>query len=332
MAAIRVAFLGCGGIAGKHVQGLKAKPEVEIVAGCDVKESIVQAFFERTLQGYAGKPGIFTDPAEMYAATKPNAVVICTPHTLHYEQAMQALDAGCHVLMEKPMVTSSEHAYVLKEKVDRAGKVFIVAFNTPCSPEFMYLRDLIRSQKLGKLEMVCGYLSQGWLKATLNSWRQDPKLSGGGQAYDSGAHLLNSLCWSVESRPAEVFAFVDNCGSPVDINSVFVIRFQSGTMASIGVNGNCPGGSATMSFFFDNGRVEIDPWGAGWIRIFEGHEQVKYPPITGTACQPADNFVDAILGRDAARSTPVNGIVHSELMDLIYESARTGQPARPKRK
>jgi predicted dehydrogenase len=85
----------------------------------------------------------------------------------------------------------------------------------------------------------------------------------------------------------------------------------------------------------ENGRVEIDGWGGSWIKVFRGGQghgqgQVKYPPITGKAESPDDNFIDAILGRAQPQTSPLNGINQSELMDAIYESARTGQVARPK--
>ena len=331
MSAIRVAFLGCGGISRKHARGLKVNEDVEIVAGCDVSSEIVRKFLDSELAETDGEIGVFTDAAKMYGEAKPDAVVICTPHALHFEQGMQALEAGCHVLMEKPMVTSAEHAYRIKDKVEQTGKVFLVAFNTSYSPEFHYLREQIRAGTFGRLELVNGYLSQNWRSATAGRWRQEPAISGGGQAYDSGAHLLNSLCWSVEARVAEVFAFIDNCDVPVDINSSINIRFESGVFAAITIGGNCPGNGSHMVFLFDHGRVEIDGWGGGWISVF-GHDgnRVKYPPITAPQLQPADNFIDAILGRDQPRTSPDNGIVHSELMDAIYESARTGLPAKPK--
>ena len=330
MPQIRVAFIGCGGIAGKHAKSLQVNPDARIVACLDVKQEIVEKFFARALPTYPHQPAIFTDLERMYKDARPDAVVINTPHTLHFPQAMQALDKGCHVLMEKPMVTSAEHAYALKRRVDELGKIFTIAYNTSCTPEFHYLRELIRNKTLGRLELVNGYISQDWLKLTRGSWRQDPALSGGGQAYDSGAHLFNSLCWSVESRPALVFAFVDHCGAAVDINSAITIRFENGVLATIAVSGNCPGNGSHMVFIFDNGRVEIDGWGGSWITVFQGGEKLKYPPITGKPLQPADNFIDAILGRDKPRTTPLNGIIHSELMDAIYESGRTGQPARPR--
>ena len=268
----------------------------------------------------------------MYREAKVDAVAIVTPHTLHFEQGMQALEAGCHVLMEKPMVTNADHAHKLAAKVKQTGKVFTIGYNTPCSPEFAYLRDIIRGNKFGKLEMIVGYLTQDWMRFTTGTWRQDPAMSGGGQAYDSGAHLLNSLCWSVESDIAEVFAFVDNHSTKVDINSTINVRFANGAMAAIGVSGNCPSGSGHMVFIFDGGRVEIDGWGGGWINVFEKNEKVKYPVIPGKQQSPNDNFIDAILGRAEARTNPRNGIIQSELMDAIYESARTGRPAKPKQR
>jgi predicted dehydrogenase len=317
---------------GAHAQRFKANPDARIVALCDVKKEIVEAFIEKHLKDYAPRPTIYTDAAAMYREAKPDGVAIVTPHTQHFEQALQALSAGCHVLMDKPMVTQADQAYTLADKVKATGKVFLVGYNTSCSPEFYYLRETIRNKTLGNLEMVIGYISQDWMRFTKGLWRQDPKLSGGGQAYDSGAHLLNSLCWSVEANVAEVFAFVDNHGTPVDINSTFVVKFENGVMASIAVSGNCPSGGTHMVFIFDGGRVEIDGWGGSWINVFKGNEKIKYPVIPWKAQTPNDNFIDAILGRAEPRATVLNGIVHTELMDAIYESARTGQPARPKRR
>ena len=77
--------------------------------------------------------------------------------------------------------------------------------------------------------------------------------------------------------------------------------------------------------------MEVDGWSGGWIKVFRpGQGQVKYPPIPGKAETPDDNFIDAILGRAEPQTSPINGVIQSELMDAIYESARTGQPARPR--
>jgi predicted dehydrogenase len=187
MAKVRVAILGTGGMAGAHARRFKPNPEVVIVALSDVSEDVVNAYIEKHLSDYP-RPAVYTDPARMYAESRPDAVTIVTPHTLHFEHGMQALEAGCHVLMEKPMVTDADQAHRLAAKVKETGKVFTIGYNTPCTPQFRYLRNVIRSGELGKLETVTGWLTQNWRQATSGTWRQNPALSGGGQLYDSGAH------------------------------------------------------------------------------------------------------------------------------------------------
>ncbi|MBI4977033.1 MAG: Gfo/Idh/MocA family oxidoreductase [Spirochaetes bacterium] len=332
MSKVTMAILGCGGMAGAHAGRFKNNPDVAITACCDVNEGVVNAFIDKNLAGYEPRPEVFTDPAAMYAKAKPTAVTIVTPHTMHFDHGMQALKAGCHVFMEKPMVTNAGQARELAAEVERTKKVFVIGYNTPCTPEFYHVRETIRNGTLGTLEMVTGYLSQGWKKATIGKWRQDPALSGGGQAYDSGAHLLNSLCWSVESDIDEVFAFIDNSGTPVDINSSINVKFSNGVVAAIAVSGNCPKADSFMTFIFDNGKIDINGWNGSWIKIAKGDKDVKYPAIDEKAQTPNDNFIDAVLGRAQARTSPRNGIIQSDLMDAIYESARTGKPARPKKR
>ena len=328
-------MIGCGGNSSGHARRLNEHPDAQIIATCDVNTEIANGYIDRNLPELEPRPDAYDDIDKMLAETKPDAVLISTPHTLHFEQGMKALNAGCHVFMEKPMVTAAEDAYTIAEKVKETGKVFVVGYNTPCSANFYYLRETIRNKTLGKLELVTGYITQDWLRATTGAWRQVPELSGGGQAYDSGAHLLNSLCWSVESNIDEVFAFIDNCGAAVDINSSINIRFENGVLAGIVISGNCPSpGGTHMAFIFDDGRIEIDGWGGGWIRVFEGNKQIENPTITPEmSAGPADyNFIDSILGRAESRTSAVNGIIQCELMDAIYESARTGRPAKPKRR
>lgn len=332
---IRVAMLGCGGIAPKHVRGGRQRGGVEFVGLCDTSADALDRFEQSLFSGDDGPvPPRFTDPAKMYAKTTPDAVVISTPHTLHYAQCVQALDAGYHVLIEKPMVTDLADAVALEKCVEASGKVFTIAYNTPCTVEFHKLREIVRSGEFGKLKVVNVYLSQPWYQFTTGSWRQDPELSGGGQLYDSGAHALNSMVWTVESDIAEVHAYIDCLDAPVDINGTLNVKFANGVIAAVAINGESPSG-AHASFMFERGRVDIDPWSGTWIQIHAwtsglGAEQVKYPQMTAQDTTPMGNFIDAIHGVDEARTTVRHGVYHSQLMDAVYESARTGQPAKPK--
>lgn len=329
MKKLRIGILGSGSKAGNLAQKITENPEAAIVAACDINAEITAAFIEKNFADTDEKPASFTDAAAMYAEANLDGVMIVTPHTLHYQHGMQALEAGLHVFMEKPLVTSTEDARTLAAKVNETDRVFAVGFNTPCTAVFKYLREQIRANTWGKLELVNGYLSQNWLTLTVGTWRQKPELSGGGQAYDSGAHILNSLTWSVESSVAKVFSFIDNHETPVDINSVIVVKFKNKVMASLAISGNCLAtASSHMVFIFEKARIEVDGWNGGFIKVFtkDGEES---PELSAQSNLPTDNFINAILGREDVQAGPQNGIHHSELMDAIYESARTGSVAQP---
>ena len=330
MEKIKMAILGCGGMSGAHAKRYKENPDVEIVALCDVSEEIVEKYIARVLAD-APRPAVYTDAAQMYAEAKPDAVTIVTPHTMHFEHGMQALEAGLHVFMEKPMVTDSGDAHKLKAAVEKSGKILVVGYNTPCTPALRFLREAIATNKFGKLETVTGWLAQNWAKGTAGSWRQNPALSGGGQMYDSGAHIFSSLVWSVDQPIASVFAFSDNLGTPVDINSVVAIKFANGVLATMTINGNSASAGASLVFNFEEARVEVDGWNGQWIKAFDkGYGNPDLPiELEGEAQTPNDNFIDSILGRAQPQTSPQNGINHSELMDAIYQSIETGQAAQP---
>jgi predicted dehydrogenase len=142
--------------------------------------------------------------------------------------------------------------------------------------------------------------------------------------------MFNSLVWSVEQPIETVFAFADNVGTPVDINGTVNIRFANGVLATMVIGGNCPSNGSAMTFIFDNGRIECDGWGGSWIKVWKGGDSEIQPELQGQSSTPNDNFIDAILGRAEPRTSPINGVIQSQLMDAIYESAESGNAAHPK--
>ncbi|MDP7281805.1 MAG: Gfo/Idh/MocA family oxidoreductase, partial [Candidatus Poribacteria bacterium] len=166
MSQVRLAMIGCGGNSSGHARVMNQNPDVQIVATCDVNTEISNSYIDRNLSDLEPRPQAFDNLDLMLAETAPNAVLISTPHTLHFEQGMKALEAGCHVFIEKPMVTDADDAYTLAAKVEETGKVLVIGYNTPCTANFYYLREQIRNQSLGKLELIIGYLSQNWKRGT----------------------------------------------------------------------------------------------------------------------------------------------------------------------
>ena len=108
---INLAIIGCGGMSHAHGDWLKEIPEANVVALCDINRENLDRLWAAK---FASRADIRKyDSMEKLLKSPPkglNAVIIVTPHTLHFQQSMDALDGGYHVLVEKPMVTSTAHA------------------------------------------------------------------------------------------------------------------------------------------------------------------------------------------------------------------------------
>jgi predicted dehydrogenase len=327
---IHLALVGCGGMANWHAQQLRKIEQANVVALVDcVPEHAAQfkeKYFPEAKEYESFEQMLKTPPAKL------DAVVLVTPHTLHYPQAKAALEKGLHVLCEKPMVTSSEHAYDLWRTVKRTGKLLGITYQSPYTREFGYLAQARDAGRLGRVQLISGWLAQDWMKGTAKSWRQDPALSGGGQMYDSGAHLLNAIMWLMNDPVVEVACFYDRCGAPVDINGVAIAKFQNGAIASIAIGGNCPAFQTEIQIQTDRMLITTDQYGRKLE--MKGNGGVIYPhvpederPSAGT---PHRNFIEAILGREELRAPVRYGVLLSALMDAMYESADSGKVVKVK--
>ena len=94
MSKVQVGIIGCGGISGRHAHRLKGNSNVQIVSVCDINTEITKNYIENNLKEIEPRPEAYDDLGQMLSKTKPDAVVIATPHVLHFQQGMQALDAG----------------------------------------------------------------------------------------------------------------------------------------------------------------------------------------------------------------------------------------------
>ncbi len=327
MDKLRFAIWGCGGHAGGHARKLAANPDVHVDALCSRFTEEMERLVARRLNTVTPAPTFYTDAAAMFDQERLDGVIILTPHTMHFDAAMLALDKGVHVLLEKPMVTNSADAAALAAKVSASGKRLVVCYNTAFSTACHYVRAAARSGSYGRLEMVTGYLAQDWKRLTKGTWRHDPSLSGGGQTYDSGVHLLNSVCWCVESDPVHATAYFDYQDDTVDINGAMSMRFENGVLASLAIGGNCPSEGSHLSFLFDKGRIDLDGWGGSWMRAWRGADAVADLPEV-SLINPTHHFVDVLLGRAAPLCTVEHGVRQAKLLDLLYASAKTTNGSR----
>jgi predicted dehydrogenase len=318
---IHLAIVGCGKMASWHAEELSKLPDVKVIALVDPiparTAEIRKQFFQKAHE--------FTSMESMLAdkRVKLDAVNIVTPHTLHFAQAKAALERGLHVLVEKPMVTNSQDARDLWRIVRATGKVLAIAYQAPYTEEFAYLAHLRDSGSLGKVQLISGWVSQNWLKGTANTWRQDPAFSGGGQMFDTGAHLFNAIMWIMNNPVVEAGCFYDKCDAPVDINGVAIAKFQNGALGNIAIGGNCPTFHTEIAIQTDRFLILTDQYGKKLEFLSADGKQVERPvkheghgPTT-----PHRNFVNAILDREPVRAGVRYGVLLTALMDALYESA-----------
>ena len=151
---MRIGIIGTGGIAHAHMRGYLAQPDVEIVAGCDIVPGKAEAFFsEFALEGvrcYTDLDQMLADQGEL----RLDAVSICTYNRQHAPCAIKALEAGLHVLLEKPFTVTTEEAVEVMRAERASGKVLSLGFQPRFDENMLMVRDILRSGVLGQVYYI----------------------------------------------------------------------------------------------------------------------------------------------------------------------------------
>lgn len=320
---IQVAFIGCGGNARGHGRQIAAQPDAEIVALVDVSEAAIAAFRDAT--ELDDTIPVYADHQVMLREVQPDAVEISTPHTLHFEQIMDSLNAGCHVLTEKPMVCTVQHAEEVIAKAAETGKHLMLGYQRHFQPAYVYCRDVVQSGELGKAHFVSAWQCQNWYRGQQGRWRMDPALSGGGQLNDSGSHLLDILLWILEASPKQVSALMDYLDAEVDILTAMSIRFDTNALCNISVVGHAAGRMReSFTIWLEKGTLFVE--GGKVYREEQGVDRHEVPaselPTGGNKDRA---FLDLILGKAENRVDANNGLRVIQLTEAAWKSAETGQ-------
>ena len=321
---VRIGIIGCGGMARHHGRMFDALPGVQVAALAEPSADNLERFIRETVSDKTTLPTTYHDYREMLKNERLDGVVIVTPHNQHFQQTIEAMNAGAHVLVEKPMVIDTEDALALIEHSDKTKKILSVAFPGPFTCEFQYIRDIIAAGKLGNLSLVTGVCAQPWIQTQKGTWRSDPVQSGGGNLYDSGAHMFNAMLYLSGQSVTEVYACVNNKGEAVDIAGTVVMRFADGTLGSAAVSGDATVFEQGIYIQGTGGSVKTSIYG-GTMEHWQNGQMIKYPAVPVTQ-SIQENFRECILGRATSPSPALLGLRQARLMDAIYASAKHGQP------
>jgi len=292
----------------------------------------VSAVCEPAAEAYAALAQLFTDAGQtpppnepdlerLLERYRPEAAFIITPHAYHYDQTRLCLEAGLDVLLEKPMVMNAAEAQGLMEVRDRTGRLLVVAFPGSLSP---YLRSAVatlRAGTVGAVLSISATIWQDWGPNTLNTWRQEPALSGGGFFFDTGAHMLNTVVELAGEPFVEVAAWLDNKGRPVETMGVVIGRLASGALVTLhGCGEAIPSCSSDIKVFCGQAILRTGMWGE-FLEIQKAGETdlkpVTLPPSLGVW----EQFLAVRAGRLPNPAPPEVGLRMARLYDAIKASA-----------
>jgi predicted dehydrogenase len=325
-------MVGAGGMARHHAVRIAQQQETtQLALVCEPSGDAYEAFCARLEELGVEPPPNEPDLERALArhAGELDAAFIITPHVLHHDQAKACLEAGVDVLLEKPMVMNAREAESLIETRDRTGRLLVVSFNGSLSPQVRTAVQMLRGGELGPILNISATVWQNWKLLTTGAWRQNPVMSGGGFLFDTGAHMLNTVTDLVGEDFAEVAAWLDNRGAPVDILGAIMARTRSGVLVTMNACGEAiKSCHSDVRVFCTKAILRTGVWGERLELQHDGEEDLKpvsVPPSLGQW----EQFLRVRRGELPNPCPPEVGLRMARLWDAIQESARQGgQPVK----
>lgn len=320
--ALTIGLIGTGGIMDWHIGNLLKVPNVTIGALADTSAANIEKTKKRRPE--LAQASEYASHKDLLAGSKVDAVVIASRHVDHGPQVLDALAAGCHVLVEKPFVGSVAQAKRAIALAKRQKKTLMISYQRHFDPKFRYIRKFVQDGRIGKVQTISSSLGQYWREGTKGSWRQDPKLSLGGQLNDSGSHIQDIALWITGLKPVEVYAALDFSGTKVDINSAVSVRLETDVVWTISVAGHTPGFWEYLFIAGDKGAIFYQN---GELWVTEGETKAKIERF-GNYHDHDAGFIKAIRG-EAANEVPGEfGLLVTALSQAAFASAARKRPVR----
>jgi predicted dehydrogenase len=344
----RIAVVGAGSWSTEaHMPAVAAHPDADVVGvadpAADARRAVAQRYPETQL---------FESHEKLLSTTRPDGVVVATPHAHHYEPARAALEAGAHVLVEKPMVLDPAEGRELQRIARARARELIVGYTWHYNRQAIELRERIRAGTLGAIELAsCHFASMvreyyrgdtdayqpelKLLRAPRSTTYSDPALAGGGQGQAQVTHSAALLFWLTGLRPRRVSALCRNFGLELDIVDVAVIEFDGGPVGTVSSTGDRPAGHQDMlrlQICGTHALAEFDVMeGVVSVHLPGGRTELldpvppadRYPHL-----EPATNLVDVVLGRAANGSDAEIGCLTVEFLAAMYQSSAAGGEMR----
>lgn len=312
---VRVAIVGCGQIGRAHLDAYKKNPRVQIVAMADTDTGRAEVFAKEV------GAKVYRSHKELIQNETLQGVSICTVPSTHKEIACDFIDAGVHVLCEKPLSVSVADAEVMAKKADEKRKLLLTAFKLRFSEEVLKAKELIDKGTLGKI-LTFRLIFGGYMDMA-GTWFVNKDISGGGVIMDNGPHaadLIQYLFGDIENIEASA---MDAKNVGVEDTAKLEMRTKGGVVGTVDISWAAWVTPNTyLEIYGDEGAIHLDIQGvtvkyktwADWKRIPN-----KGTWETGFASQ-IDHFVEAIRSHKTSVIDNAAGVSVQRVLEAAYKS------------
>ena len=344
---VRLGIIGIGGIGSAHfncVGGEKIEG-MTLAAVCDIDHARLEY-----CRGVLPEIPCFTDYKDMLKSGLIDAVLISVPHPYHAEIAIEALNAGLHVLTEKPVDITVSAARKLNETADKSGKVFAIMFNQRTNPIFKRAREIVQSGQLGDIKRTI-WIITNWYRTQFyydsGDWRATWRGEGGGVLLNQAPHNLDLWQW-ICGMPTEITAFCE-IGKwhniEVEDEATIFTRYQNGATGTfITSTGDLPG-TNRLEISGTKGSLVVEQGKLTFKRLKTDERDIcvnckeswPSPELDVEVYEPSDsgaahagilqNFANAILKGETLIADGREGINELMISNAAYLSQWTGNKA-----
>jgi predicted dehydrogenase len=318
---IRLGFVGCGFyMRYYHLANLRDNPGVELLAAADT-----DATGAEQLRQQHGQPvRVYADYRQMIRREPLDAVIIGTPHVMHYEQTRFALQHGLHALVQKPLTIRAVDAEKLVRLAHKQKRFLGVSYQRFYHAPYVRARQLVRHGALGEIRGVAYYITQDWQG---RGWRCDPRMSGGGMLMDTGSHVLSSILHVTGRRPAKVSAWMDFRAPGVDVNTLASIRLDNGAPAAVTLLGTTKKHDERFSVHGSKGCIVLHMYGWRVKSALFNDEPMRIPARIRDRT-PDAVFYGWIRSGGKGYQPPRLAVDTIRLTEAIYRCAALGRPVK----
>jgi predicted dehydrogenase len=336
---LRFAIVGCGRIAGRHAEHIANHGQ--LVAAADVHVDRAAKLTDPV----GGKA--FSSLSEMLSemADEIDVISVCSPNGLHAQHTIASLDAGCHVLCEKPMALSSHDCGEMIQAAERANRRLFVVKQNRFNPPVAAVKEAIEAGRLGKVYSVA--LNCFWNRNEAyyvnDEWKGSLNLDGG-TLYTQFSHFVDLLYWMI-GDVADAASFTDNfCHSDTvefEDCGAAVLRFRNGAIGTVSFTINSFGKNmeGSLALFAEKGTVKI---GGQYLNeleyqkiedfeisgLPEGNPANQYGHYVGSMSNHGEvysNVVDVLVHGGVIKTNGYEGLKTVEIIEKIYESNQWNQ-------